>query len=618
MLKIENINKSYGPQTLFDGVTFNVNPGERVGLVGRNGHGKTTLFRMILGAEEPDEGIISIPKRYTVGHLSQHIRFSEETVLKEAALALAEHEDGVDETYKVKAILHGLGMTDAFFDLPPSALSGGFQIRLNLAKVLASEPSLLLLDEPTNYLDIVSLRWLKGFLRNWENELMLITHDRGFMDAVTTHTLAIHRRKAKKIAGSTEKLYAQIAAEEEIYEKTRLGEEKIRKEAESFINRFRAQATKASSVQSRIKALEKRATFDRLEEMRDLDFEFKYAPYPGKELLRVEDVSFAYPGGERLIDSLGFSVGKSDRLAVIGPNGKGKTTLLNLIAGGLKPIEGAIDMRENVKTAYFGQTNIERLMPGKTVLQELMDTHPDCTMAIARRIAGGMMFSGDDALKKIDVLSGGERSRVMLGKILASPANLLLLDEPTNHLDMQSVDSLVDAVDAFEGAVIMVTHSESIIKRLATRLVVFDRGRVFLFDGTYDDFLEKVGWSSDDEAGGDAATGPKKGRPSLNKKELRRFRAELLTARQKATAAIQKRIDEVERNIVALEGAASATAALLVKACEMGLREDIARLSKEDHDAKEKIEALFSELETLTSELRDRAKEYEERLSMLD
>ncbi|MBI5468877.1 MAG: ABC-F family ATP-binding cassette domain-containing protein, partial [Deltaproteobacteria bacterium] len=247
MLKVNNVEKVYGGQVIFEDINFAMSQGERLGLVGRNGHGKSTLFRLILGEETPDNGTISFPKYYTIGHLSQHIRFTEETVLKEAALSLPKSEDGIDETYKVEAILMGLGLSEDYFGLHPSALSGGYQIRLNLAKVLASDPNLLLLDEPTNYLDIVSVRWLQRFLKNWKNELIIITHDRDFMDSVTTHTMAIHRCRLKKVSGSTHKLYAQILQEEEIYEQTRVNDEKKRKETEKFINRFRASATKASA-----------------------------------------------------------------------------------------------------------------------------------------------------------------------------------------------------------------------------------------------------------------------------------------------------------------------------------------------------------------------------------
>src|SRR5271169_607645 len=322
MLQVANIEKSYGKQVLFDGVGFTINPRERVGLVGRNGHGKSTLFRLILGEAQQDSGTITVSSGYTIGHLSQHIHLTEDTVLQEACLALPKNDDHIDETYKAEAILHGLGFTNDDFDRSPLSLSGGYQVRLNLAKVLVSEPNLLLLDEPTNYLDIISVRWLTQFLRAWRNEMIIITHDREFMDSVTTHTMIIHRCKMRKVAGNTQKLYDQILMEEEIHEKTRQNDDKKRKEVEQFINRFRAQATKASAVQSRIKALAKHERLDKLGEIKSLDFNFRPAPFEAKWLMTVEDLSFSFSeAGPKLIDRLSFAGSKKDRIAVIGKNG---------------------------------------------------------------------------------------------------------------------------------------------------------------------------------------------------------------------------------------------------------------------------------------------------------
>jgi len=294
MIQVSNLYKLYGQQVIFEGAGFTLNPGERVGLVGRNGHGKTTLFKMILGQDHSDSGNISIPGMYRIGHLSQHIHFSENTVLKEACLSLQNTYDGADESYKAETILLGLGFTMEDFDLDPVDLSGGYQVRLNLAKVLVSDPNLLLLDEPTNYLDILSLRWLTGFLRNWKKELIIITHDREFMDGVTTHTMAIHRSRLRKESGSTGKIYQQLLLEEEIHEKTRINDDKKRKETEQFIDRFRAKATKAKAVQSRVKALQKKERLEKLTEVKNLDFSFKSAPFTGKRPLEVNNISFSF------------------------------------------------------------------------------------------------------------------------------------------------------------------------------------------------------------------------------------------------------------------------------------------------------------------------------------
>ena len=617
MLQVTNIEKSYGKQVLFDGVSFTVNPRERVGLVGRNGHGKSTLFRMVLGEEHQDSGTITMPSGYTVGHLSQHIHFTEDTVIKEACLALPPNEDHIDETYKAEAILHGLGFTNDDFERHPSSLSGGYQVRLNLAKVLVSEPNLLLLDEPTNYLDIVSVRWLTQFLRAWRNEMIIITHDREFMDSVTTHTMIIHRCKMRKVAGGTQKLYGQILMEEEIYEKTRQNDEKKRKEVEQFINRFRAQATKASAVQSRVKALARHEKLDKLEEIRTLDFKFRSAPFEAKWLMTVEDLSFGFSqDGPNLIDGLSFAVGKKDRIAVIGKNGKGKTTLLNLLAQEMSPTSGEVKLHPNTKIAYFGQTNINRLRPEKTALQEVMDAHPDYAQGESRAICGLMMFEGDNALKKVSVLSGGERSRVLLGKLLVSPANLLMLDEPTNHLDMESIDSLIEAIEVFDGAVIIVTHSELILEALATKLIVYDNDTVSVFEGTYLDFLERVGWSDED------GVRKKKGKKqeadrSVNRKDAKKQRSGIVADKSKALGGLKKKIAALEEEITKLEFDVEQDTQRLLEVTVKGEALAIKRLSQSVRDNKARIEKLFAELEAVTNEHDAKAKEFDQQLSEL-
>jgi ATP-binding cassette subfamily F protein 3 len=617
MLQVTNIEKSYGKQVLFDGVSFTINSRERVGLVGRNGHGKSTLFRMILGDEHQDAGTITMPSGYTVGHLSQHIHFTEDTVIKEACLALPRNEDHIDETYKSEAILHGLGFTNEDLDRHPSSLSGGYQVRLNLAKVLVSEPNLLLLDEPTNYLDIVSVRWITQFLRAWRNEMIIITHDRDFMDSVTTHTMIIHRCKMRKVAGGTQKLYDQILLEEEIYEKTRLNDEKKRKEVEQFINRFRAQATKASAVQSRIKALARHEKLDKLEEIRTLDFKFRSAPFEAKWLMTVEDLSFGFSeDGPRLIDGLSFAVAKKDRIGVIGKNGKGKTTLLNLLARELSPTSGDVKLHSNTKIAYFGQTNINRLRPEKTALQEIMDAHPDTSQGESRAICGLMMFEGDNALKKVSVLSGGEKSRVLLGKLLVSPANLLLLDEPTNHLDMESIDSLIEAIEAFDGAVIIVTHSELILEAVATKLIVYDNETVSIFEGTYLDFLERMGWS--DEGAVRMKKGEKRAPDgSANRRDAKKLRSGIVSEKSKVLSALRKKIAAIEDAITKLEFDVEQDTQKLFEVSIKGEALAIKRLSQSVRDNKASIEARFSELEIATNEHDMKAKEFDQQLNAL-
>jgi ATP-binding cassette subfamily F protein 3 len=581
MIQLVSLHKFYGKQTLFRDVNVMISAGERVGLIGRNGSGKSTILRMIMGEEEPESGQIILPKDYRVGHLSQHLKFTEPTVLDEAALGLPMQDGGWKETYKAESMLCGLGFSLADQKRSPHSFSGGFQIRINLAKLLLSEPNLLLLDEPTNYLDVVSIRWMQQFLQEWPTELILITHDRAFLDSVTTHSMVIHRERIRKIRGSSVDIMELIAQDEEIYEKTRVNEEKKREQVQRYIDRFKAQATRARSVQSRVKALAKMEVKDQLVAVKNLDFEFNSLPFPGKWLLEVDNVSFRYGEDQPwLIKNLSFALGKKDRLAIIGPNGRGKTTLLKLLAGELQPVNGEVRWNSNTKLSHFGQTNIVRLNLNNTIEQELIATHPDRSRAVARNIAGLMMFEGDAALKKISVISGGERSRVLLGKILIEPTNLLLLDEPTNHLDMESIDTLLEAIEAFPGGVVIVTHSEMILRSLATRLVVFDGDQANIFEGGYDDFLERVGWrdlAMEEEA-----------LPVTNSIDRRN------------DAERRKALDKLERTISTKEEEISKLTEELTAASSSRDVSRIQRLSTQIHGLKEEIDDLFLQLAEIT------------------
>jgi len=623
MIQFNHVTKSFGAQALFEDLTFGVNRRERVGLVGRNGHGKTTVFRMILGEVVPDSGDILIPKRYRIGHLDQNIHFTQATVLEEAVQGLPEEHR--DETWRAEQILFGLGFTREDMARAPELFSGGFQVRLNLAKVLVSEPDLLLLDEPTNYLDVVSIRWLERFLNQWKAELMLITHDRSFMDRVVTHTVAIHRRRAKKIAGDTGKIYDQILMEEEVYEKTRVNDERKRKEIERFIERFRAKNSLATRVQSRIKFLAKHERMDQLERIQTLDFAFKSEPFPAKVMMRVDHVSFGYDRGPDLFTDLRMEIHDHDRICVIGPNGKGKSTLLRVLAGELAPRKGSITNHPRTVSGYFAQTNVHTLHDRNTVAEEIQSADRSCLPQTARDIAGVMMFEGDAGLKKISVLSGGEKSRVMLGKLIVTPVNLLLLDEPTNHLDMDSCDSLLAAIDAFEGAVVIVTHNEMFLHSLATRFVVFDRGRARVFDGSYQDFLDTVGWEMDEvlstmeapgsSAGaGGSASGPAPGKPRVDPKAQRQARAKLVQERSRVVGPLEKRVAALEARIASLERDRENTFTALADASARGDVHTIAELSKKAQDIAPRIESAYAELEKASGEFERLARQFDDRL----
>lgn len=621
MIVVDNLSKNYGKQALFDNISFKVNRRERVGVVGRNGHGKTTLVRMIAGLEEADSGSISMPRNYRIGYVEQHLDFKAETVLDEAAGGL--DADARSELWRVEKVLAGLGFDKGDRDKHPSELSGGYQVRLNLAKVLLADHQMLLLDEPNNYLDITSIRWLERFLLAWPGELMLITHDRSFMDKVVTHVLGIHRRKVRKISGNTGKYYAQIAQEEEIYEKTRINDERKQKEMDLFITRFRAKARLGGLVQSRVKSLEKMEKRDKLQAIRTIEFSFAEKSFHHKYVLSADGLSFGYEAGKPLIKDFTMTIGARDRVFVVGKNGKGKTTLLKLLAGVVRPWEGEVTSPQSMAMGYFEQTNVSSLVDSNTILDEVASANVNDDPKLPRLIAGAMMFEGDDALKPVRVLSGGEKSRVMLGKLIATPVNLLLLDEPTNHLDLESSDALLAAIDDFDGAVIMVTHNERFLHALAERLVVFQNGGVLIYEGDYQRFLDKIGWKDEEDRPRGRASVEIKDkedavpREKPSPKEFRKIRSELVAERSRVLRPLEKKMQEKEKVVERLDVELQKMNTAVVEASRLKDGFRVVKLSKSMHQAKTDIDILLEDLEKLTVEHEEKKAEYETRFAGL-
>ena len=547
MIELINISKSYPTSELYSDLNLRLNAGDKVGLVGRNGTGKSTLFKLILGEEQADSGEIATPKNYKIGALKQYFDFTEKTLVEETALALG--EDDKYNIYKAEKILFGLGFSMEDLDKAPKSFSGGFQIRINLAKLLLSEPNMLLLDEPTNYLDILSIRWLKAFLKSFAGEVILITHDREFMDSVCTHTLGIIRKSAFMIQGSTKKFHDQLAANEEHYEKQKIAQDKKIKDLEEFIAKNKARASTATLAQSKVKILEKMEIMEDLQFDTNLKFDFNYKNTAAKFLLEVKDVSFGYEPENTLFQNISFALAHGETLGIIGKNGKGKSTLLNVLAGELKQNTGAVDYHPSCEFGHFGQTNINHLNQNNTIMDEIYSVNNKLPEAVIRSICGIMMFSGDNAKKKISLLSGGEKSRVMLGKIIAENVNLLFLDEPTNHLDIDSIDALTTAIKAFEGSCIIVTHSEELLRATCDKLIVFRNDKAEYFNGNYDEFLEKIGW--DDDLGEEKK---KVVKPKRNKKEIRKLRSIVVAEKSKATSPIKKEIAELEEALLSLSG----------------------------------------------------------------
>ncbi len=617
MISIENLHKSYGSHRLFEGVRFQINSRERVGLVGRNGHGKTTLFRIIAGLENADDGKLNLPRNYRIGYVKQQIKFTAASVIDEGMTSLPVNES--DHHWKVERILSGLGFSPTDLNRSPGEFSGGFQVRLNLAKALISEPDLLLLDEPTNYLDIASIRWIEGFLSSWPHELTLITHDRTFMDKLVTHVLGIHRGQIKKVTGGTEKYYSQIAQEEAIYEKTRVNDEKRRKEVALFINRFRAKARLANLVQSRVKTLAKMEKKEKLAAVQSLEFSIPSLPSKGRHVFTAEGISFGYYNNQPLLNNFNISINAGDRIGIIGKNGRGKTTLLKLMADVLSPQKGRFQFNPNIVSGYFEQSNASSLVDTRTVEEEIGLAQGGTDRQAIRNICGAMLFSGDDATKKIGILSGGEKSRVMLGKILISPVNLLLLDEPTNHLDMDACDALLAALDHFEGTLIMVTHNEMFLHALAQRLIVFQNGRTDLFEGTYQDFLDRVGWQDENiQIGKKSNSTVTKHDPGrLSKKELRQMRSDILTRKTNALKPLRKEINRVEKDIEKRESELDRYNQKMINASTSGNGNKISTLSKEIHHLQMEIDRLFTRLEAVTDDFEFREKAFDMELKQL-
>lgn len=644
MIVVEELSKSFARQVLFEKISFKINQGEKVGLVGKNGHGKSTLFRVIAGLEEPDEGRVIIPRNYRIGYLQQEPDFKKPTVLEEASRGISDYDS--DQRWRVEKVLTGLGFSAADFQKNPHQLSGGFKVRLNLARLLLTDYDLLLLDEPNNYLDITSIRWLEKFLLSWRGELLFITHDRSFMDRVATHILGIHRRQVRKMEGDTEKYYNQLALEEEVYEKTRINDERKRKELEVFINRFRAKARLAGLVQSRLKYIEKMEKREKLEKIKNMEFNFLEKKFHHKYALSLDNVSFAHSPDRPLIQNLSLHLGARDRVMVIGPNGRGKTTLLKLMAGVLQPQSGEITYPKSVAIGYFEQNFAEDLNSDNTVLEEIGSANSQLEPARVRQIAATLMFEGDEALKPIRVLSGGEKSRVLLGKILATPVNLLLLDEPTNHLDLESCDALLAALDNFDGAVVMVTHNEMFLRALAERLIVFQNERQMIFEGDYESFLKKVGWNEEkaenqvqarDEAwlpargpavAVDKAEGDKNSlrqaaqdesfRFKLSPRELRKLRSEVIIEKSRVLKPLEERVRSLESQIDALEQKMNQLTQQIIEASVDSRGQEVVRLSRELDANRKSLNSLYEEYTQVYLEYEEKSQSFERRLQEIE
>jgi len=609
MLQVAGVGKAYGPQVLFENVSFRLDRGSRVALVGPNGAGKTTLFAMILGGIDPDEGEISTEKGIRIGHLPQETApVGEETVLEIAAGITDEHarllkfigsrerEGNTEDRYheavaryseiggfeiepRAKRILAGLAFREADLDRPARTLSGGWVMRAHLARLLTAEPDLLMLDEPTNHLDLESLQWFQSHLRNYAGALLLISHDRAFLNTVVGGIFEVRHHRIHTYRGNYDDYLKEAAARDAQQLAAFRAQERKIAHLERFVERFGAQANKASQAKSKQKQIDR---IERIEAPQSAEktirVRFPQPPSSGQKVVSLEDVHFAY-GDLRVYRGIDFVAEKGQRTVLVGPNGAGKSTLLKLLGGILQPDAGTLTLGHNVRCGYFSQSRIDMLDPGRTVLEEVQSIRNPVGEATARTVLGSFLFRGEAVFKKVHVLSGGEKSRLGLVKLLLDPPNLLLMDEPTTHLDMASIDALLGALEDYTGTLVFISHDVYFIRRMAKTVLRVSGGQLTPFAGDYDYYLRKSE-AEGERQGLTAGEAPGDFRPETDKPKAARGKATEGGSGFKSKE--QKRAEAEERKKLAKERAE--VEALERKICD--LEEKQALLSGEMEDPK--------------------------------
>ncbi len=586
MLTLSGVSKSYGDRVLFADAALQVNRGDRIGLVGPNGAGKSTLFSLILGEEPADEGRINKARDATVGYLPQESApVGDETVVEIACgvtkdfVALmravkawdnghpseAEHpemlHDDVHERFhecngymveaKAKQILAGLGFRPDQFDKPARELSGGWVMRAHLARLLTQEPDLLMLDEPTNHLDLESLLWFQTYLQGYSGALLVISHDREFLNELVTAIVEIRQRKLARFTGSFDQyLLQRDAADSQLLAAYKTQQKEIA-HLQAFVDRFKAKASKATQAQSKMKQIER---IDRIEapvaDDKKVGFRFPQPLRSGQRVIWLAGVHFAY-GATSVYRGIDFEVERGERIVLVGPNGAGKSTLLKLLGEKIVPQSGVRGLGHNASVGYYSQYRVEMLKPERTVLAEASDTESRVTEQSVRTLLGSFLFSGDSVFKKVEVLSGGEKSRLALVKLLLNPPNLLLMDEPTTHLDMGSIDALVGAMKQYEGTIVFISHDVWFIKALANKVVHVAGGVLTPYLGDYEFYLHKTKADSARAALTAGGVGGANGKPVGKAKDER-----LAPANKTASPSrgdVQKQVKKLQQSVQKLE-----------------------------------------------------------------
>ncbi len=522
MLTISGITKAFGARTLFADASLQVNRGERIGLVGPNGAGKSTLFNLALGYDWPDEGEVNIERNATIGHLPQETAPAGDETVLELAIAItpevtelqrrvkafeAGHDTESHDFHEVQArfdelggyqlepraktILRGLAFRERDFDRPAKAMSGGWVMRAYLARLLVQQPDLLLLDEPTNHLDLGALQWFQEYLKNYPGAILLISHDRAFLNELVGSIVEIRQSQLHRYRGNYDEYLVQREANEVQLLAAYKNQQKKIEQLQDFANRFRAKASKATQAQAKLKQIDR---MDKIEapvkEGRSIHFHFPQPQRSGHRVIKLQDIHYAYDTTV-VYRGMEFEAERGQRIVLVGPNGAGKSTLLKLLAGTLGVQGGSRELGLNVKAGYYAQYRVEMLRADRTVLEEALDTPQKVSTESVRTVLGSFLFRGDDVFKPVGVLSGGEKSRLALVKLLLDPPNLLLMDEPTTHLDMTSIDALISALEQFSGTLIFISHDVYFIRKLAKHVLHVDSGVLTAYHGDYQYYLDK-------------------------------------------------------------------------------------------------------------------------------
>jgi ATP-binding cassette subfamily F protein 3 len=651
MLSINHLDVRFGEKHLFKDISQRVHAGDRIGLIGVNGAGKSTLLKIMAGVAACDDGVITKSKHFTVGYLPQESSalVSENTLYQEAESAfetiltlqqeadflhdqLAEMTDHDSELFtamierqgelqhqleghdiytiraRVEKVLLGLGFKQTDMDAPVISFSGGWVMRLMLAKMLLVSPSLLLLDEPTNHLDLESLTWVEEFFRSCQGAMVIISHDRTFLDKITKTTWELSLGKLSVYKGNYS-YYVQEKAERRIIEKGAYDNQQAKiKQTMRFVERFRAKSTKAKQVQSRVKQLEKIDMIELSDDEQQIRFTFPPAPPSGRDVLQIEGLTKSYQG-RQIFHDVNLQLQRGDKVAVVGVNGAGKSTLLKIIGGQLEYDAGTIKLGHNVQLSYFGQHQAQELSPTLTALETMALSGADLTITRMRSLLGAFLFRGEEVDKKVAVLSGGEKSRLALARMIAKPANCMLLDEPTNHLDMSSQEVLQEAMAQYDGCIIVVSHNRYFVDSFVNKVLVVGDGQVSLHEGNVTEYLRMIE-ERGQETGGkgqgveDTSASVAPGTRE-SKKEKRQQEAQERQERNRKLGPWKKKTEEAERQIASLEGRKEELETLMADPELYRDEEAWARTSKEYDQCKIHLERWNAQWEEAQAEIED-------------